>query len=433
MIRQPLLSTQPAILHCGSETEEIGAVACHRAFDSLPSSYNVANMAACCTGQHTKWDWEEQGTAGILCNFIDIGLLQSIDVYEYGPHKDAIVAGGWGIKFNDKVIPFQGNMGSGSDSGIPFITMGIGSAVDNIQQETGCINRGPTNPFPVKLVKHILRIDGAYCDKDWCPWSDTCVKSSLGMQNYCSTMDGQGHPRLHTDINCYAWCNNVDLQGECGTASFLFCQKYPNHPACYCQNYQASEAFKKVEKIFEATPGCADDPDCAVMPPATCWAYPCTNSGTEHDPDRALLTTSQWKDKDNECKNMKVNICTMMINIIKAGGKVIVSNDDFEQVCGEQKPPSPPTPSPSPPPPPPPPTPSPPTPPPPTPSPPPTPTPPSPPTPTPAPSSSVPWIPIGPAHSPTTPSSTSYIPLIVVGSLLAGFCTLLSSQPFKKK
>jgi hypothetical protein len=286
------------------------------------------------------------------------------------------------------------NMGGGSDKFGGYITYALPTG-DFIEGACGCgvgtcasAGGGPTHcgqPVTVSVQKNNIKIDGSVCDSTWCPWSEYCKSQSLAMQNYCSQMDEHGYPRFHTDVNCNGWCGSEQLVGKCGMAAQQFCAAYPNHLACYCQNYTSSDAFKKVVPEFEVVPGCEA---CTAIPPAVCWAFPCTVGETLGGPYKAMFNTQQQKDKDKQCQGTSVNICDMVLDIFKAGGNVTIANNDFEQVCGKQlkRPSGPPppasTPSPS------------------TPS---TPSPSSPSVPS-TPSPSSPWMPLTPS-APSTPSS----------------------------
>jgi hypothetical protein len=178
-------------------------------------------------------------------------------------------------------------------------------------------------------------IDGTKCDSDWCPWSQTCMGApdvSNQMYKYCSGLDKHGYPRMYSDANCANWCGpgTTPKGGEmCGDIASQFCQTYTNHPSCGCIHYEDTEAFKEIQKLFEAVPGSGVE----LQP--VCWAPQCTVGfgGINPSPNRALLNNAQRVGQQS-CKGVTINICKEIINVLKTHGNVTISNNTFEETCG---------------------------------------------------------------------------------------------------
>lgn len=181
--------------------------------------------------------------------------------------------------------------------------------------------------------------DSNVCDRDWCPWSKTCTDTTTSITDYCAGLDSNGHPRLNTDVNCQAWCDKQNYLGSCGTAAAIFCRKNPQHPACKCQTFTQTDAYKKIKNAFSAVPGCNA---CKVIPPPVCWAAPCTQEDSR-DPDRRILTT-QERVTANSCKGLNLTFCNQILEFEKIHGKINIDKNTFTQICGNTGP----TPSPSP-------------------------------------------------------------------------------------
>lgn len=196
-----------------------------------------------------------------------------------------------------------------------------------------------TQKWPTYTINHdTWETDASKCDVTWCPWSPDCVANTESIRDYCSGIDSNGHPRLNTDVNCQAWCDKLNYVGECGTAATMFCTQNSWHPACKCQTFTQTDAYKEVKQLFNEVPGCDV---CKVIPDPVCWAEPCTQQDLT-DPDRSLLTTQQ-RVNQNSCKNLKLTFCNQILEFEKVNGSVKIDHNSFTQICGNDGP----TPSPS--------------------------------------------------------------------------------------
>jgi hypothetical protein len=186
------------------------------------------------------------------------------------------------------------------------------------------------------------QVDGIICKNTWCPFSDDCGPT---MQAYCGGMGEDGEARINTEKNCAEWCSlqtPVAYGGFCGDAGSDFCDAFPTHPSCACKNYHNTPAYDKISKEFESIPNC---PKCKVIPNPICWAEPCTTGTSE--PYAPILTAKDRQDQSS-CHGLVLNFCNQVIDIVKAGGNVTVSDNTFRQVCGQDlpRPPSGPPPGP---------------------------------------------------------------------------------------
>jgi hypothetical protein len=408
---------------CGGPDKQIyGAVSCPRHPNPTPTwndcswnqtpkppsstTYPCTNLIPCCEGKHMTIVPKSPPTA----TNVDVqGTWRGDNIILIG-FGNAKIAATYPKDIWNHLYGLHVQTKSGALYPITGVSTVVGGTATERDINIGTSASGLGQGDQINLVQLESQIDGTKCDLDWCPWSETCAVHTNTIQDYCSEMDELGYPRLNTDINCRAWCSDEKMAGKCGVAAFEFCQKYPNHAACFCQSYEDSKAFDEVKKVFETVPGV---PDSGAMPPTVCWAYPCTSVKGPDDPNRRLLDADQ---RNTHCKDT-VNICETVIKVLKAGGSVKITDDQFMQVCGEQKPPptpAPPTPTPTPP--------TPPTPAPPTPTPPTPPTPaPSPPTPTPTPPT--PPTPSPPAFSPGSSSSSNVG--MIVGIVVGGVVLLV--------
>ena len=165
-------------------------------------------------------------------------------------------------------------------------------------------------------------LDGR-CSIDWCPWSLTCANQTGTIKNYCSTIDEQGHPRLNTDLNCRSWCTSLNEKGSCGDAAVAFCNAYPTHYACTCQNIKDTPYYNKMIEIFKELPG-----NFAIPGKPLCWAAPCSQQS--EGPEAMLLST----DLRNYICDTQVNICSQFIEYLGNAQNVTINNNKMSQVCG---------------------------------------------------------------------------------------------------
>jgi hypothetical protein len=182
-------------------------------------------------------------------------------------------------------------------------------------------------------------MDGTKCAADWCPWSETCRNApdvSNQIFKYCGGLDENGNPRLNTDPNCADWCGpgTRPKGGQmCGDIAADFCKIYKNHPACGCIEYEDTKAFSEIQSLFEAVPGSA------VELHPVCWAPECTiGSGGVHPSDNRAVLNNAQRVGEESCKGATINICDQIINVLKTNGNVTISNNTFEQTCGEALP-----------------------------------------------------------------------------------------------
>ena len=161
-------------------------------------------------------------------------------------------------------------------------------------------------------------ISSRKCVKDWCPWSNECIKSEMPLE-YCSSLDKYGEPNLFTDDNCKRWCS--ENQGPCDLAADKFCEKYPKHPSCSCTLFQKTkygkELIKNVSSNLVGSLAC-------VMPQCTLPSYQ-TLKG------KKIKETTLGKGCSND---INISICNSLINT-KSGGSTSIDHNTIVQACGQ--------------------------------------------------------------------------------------------------
>jgi hypothetical protein len=312
----------------GSSTTSVGAVVCNRTPPTRSNiQYNSGNLADCCNGKYTKMGKRSvQSGYHMRDNIPD----KNNYVISHPKSRDYSYDGKY-LQVTGKTDFYKIMNWYFRDNG--DVTLTLDKSVDyDADSDT------------IQLYEDALMIDGDYCDKDWCPWSNTCrtIAPSPPTTDYCSQLDVNGSPLLNTDVNCVNWCGSqpTPYAGSCGDASSQFCKIYPKHPACTCQNFFKTDAWKSMSSLFNAIPNC---PDCSYVPRPECWATPCTSGA--NDPNRALKTSEQLA---TSCPPTTVNICSQILNVQRAGGNVTIDNNVFQQICGQPLPSPSPSPNPSP-------------------------------------------------------------------------------------
>lgn len=226
--------------------------------------------------------------------------------------------------YNLVIDPTKQAFGTYSNIRIAPGTSTTSSFTSPTDQEKCC--KGEYTVTDNKSGTNILQLDPR-CGLDWRPWSTNCATNTNVITDYCSGMDGNGYPRLNTDINCQSWCNSPENKGKCSDAVNKFCEQYPQHYSCTCRMLDKTPFWSEMIQTFKSIPGCDE---CSRIPPYQCWAAPCTKP-QGNSPDRTLMS-EQDLEIQQHCP--PVTFCNQIIEIVKASGPVNISNNQFKQVCG---------------------------------------------------------------------------------------------------
>jgi hypothetical protein len=187
------------------------------------------------------------------------------------------------------------------------------------------------NMDKVYIHEGTIQMNPSICPKDFCPFSNTC-KSVVPevINSFCAEIDDVGYPRLNTNPDCMQWC--IEGKDRCLGIADAFCRNYPDHPACGCANYTNSEEYKSVLDRFITK---EDIKSSSIIPSPVCWAPVCTQGNDPTNKNRPLMTSLMSR---AQCSGLDLTFCNMYTKVSDTGGNVTISDNVYNQYCGNKSP-----------------------------------------------------------------------------------------------
>lgn len=180
-----------------------------------------------------------------------------------------------------------------------------------------------------------------YCHPQWSYLSEACTTSSATLE-YCSGKDSNGKSRLLTDPKCDRNSKFAKVSGGSirDKAIDKYCSdnKYPEE--CYCVAPDKAPIDSKVgTDVYMNTLLGNQGGKVGDERNITCWSNECLDSSKRTLPsDSKYMLTTELLYPD--CTNIPEHetICDNIINVIKAGGKVDITKNEFQSTCGSSMP-----------------------------------------------------------------------------------------------